>query len=156
MKHSKKFFSTSIEPFFARSKKYLPNHPQKEQKMRSLTHSFNTTHSASFFPALPFDEPLHIWEVGSLGFMRIHQFLFWLGLSFNPLGSVKSYEQSLNFETQFFRYILQSFPFPQNVITKYKASRGKKKKKSLVYETTAIQVKELTQWEAIESMRGVL
>lgn len=122
--------------------------------MLSVTHRFHTTHSASFFPALPFDQPQHFWEVGSLGFMRIHQFLFWLGLSFNPLGSVKSYEQSLNFETQFFGYILQSFPFPKTQLQNIRHLG--KKKKSLGYEKTAIQVRELTQWEAIESMRGVL
>lgn len=127
LKHNKKFFSTSMQLFLLKVKKYLPNHPQKEQKMLSVTHRFHTTHSAYFFPALPFDQPQHIWEVGSLGFMRIHQFLFWLGLSFNPLGSVKSYEQSLNFETQFFRHILQSFPFPKTQLQNIR-HLGKKKK----------------------------
>lgn len=97
--------------------------------MLSITHCFHITRSASFFPALPFDQPLHIWEGGSLGFMRIHQFLFWLGLSFNPLRSVKSYEQSLNHETQFFRYILQSFPFHKMQLQIIR-HLGKKKKKS--------------------------
>lgn len=120
--------------------------------MLNVTHHFHTTHLAPFFPALPSDQPLHIWVVGSLGFMRIHQFLLWLGLSFNPLGSAKSHKKSLNVETQFLKYTLRSFPFPQNAITKYKASG---KKKNLEYEA-AIQVRELTQWEAIESMRGVL
>lgn len=117
--------------------------------MLSITHCFHTTHSASLFLALPFDQPLHIWEVGSLGIIRIHQFLFWLGLSFNPL--VKSYEQSLNFEPKFFICVSQSFSFPKNVITKCKAPR---KKTSL--ETTAIEGRELTQQEDIQSIRGVL
>lgn len=80
--------------------------------MLNVTHHFHTTHLAPFFPALPSDQPLHIWVVGSLGFMRIHQFLLWLGLSFNPLGSAKSHKKSLNVETQFLKYTLRSFPFP--------------------------------------------
>lgn len=119
---TRKSFSVLPWSFFTKSKKISLIIPQKNKKCWALDIVF-TQHSASFFPALPFDQPLHIWEVGSLGFMRIHQFLFSLALSFNPLCSVKSYKLFLNFET----YILQTLPFPQNALIKYKASREKNK-----------------------------
>lgn len=119
--------------------------------MLNSTHHFHTTHLAPFFPALPSDQPLHIWVVGSLRFMRIHQFLFWLGLSFNPLGSAKSHKKSLNVETRFQNILYDPF-----LSLKMQSQNIRhQEKKNLEYEA-AIQVRELTQWEAIESMRGVL
>lgn len=120
--------------------------------MLNITHHFHTTtHLAPFFPALPSDQPLHIWVVGSLRFMRIHQFLFWLGLSFNPLGSAKSHKKSLNVETRFQNILYDPF-----LSLKMQSQNIRhQEKKNLEYEA-AIQVRELTQWEAIESMRGVL
>lgn len=81
------------------------------------------THSKHFSSSLPFDQPLHIWEVRSITFLRMHQFLCSLLLHLILEALRKPWEIPLNLGAQTSKQVFHK-PFAPPQVTNYNTYMG--------------------------------